>query len=157
MRTIPAGLLSAMNAPTYNGALLTFLTISHPDITTIHLVDNEVAVARGGVLYLTLGAESKLPGEQGDGVGNATLAIDAVDLTAITALRTVSLSSFVLVNIVLALGATPDTDYLDMGTYKWRNVTWNKDVASGDLSFDDDLDLIIPGDDLSPVNNPGAF
>lgn len=100
------------------------------------------------------------PSEDEGEIGNARLAIDAVnsDVSIVEAIRTMTPDTPATVEIVVAIASAPDaTPELDLGEFSWRNVEWNKTIASGDLTYDDTLDIVVPGYDCTPENTPGVF
>ena len=139
-----------------SAVLLTFLTITHPDLATpIRVVNDKVPQVRGGNTYNPFAFSVDLPPEKDDQIGNAKLTIDAVDLSIIAAIR--SITSPPSVAIALALASQPDTTEVDYGTYIWRNISYNSTTVSGDLVYDDILDINIPGLTFTPANVPGNF
>ena len=96
-----------------------------------------------------------LPPEKDDQIGSARLTIDAVDLSIIQAIR--SIQSPASVSIALALADQPDMTEVDYGTYTWRNLSYNSLTVSGDLAYDDILDILIPGLMATPQTVPGVF
>jgi len=157
MITLPAAWIAKALAPQANDVLLAFLTITHPDITTTYLVNDTVNQTRLGQVYTALGSLLILPPEQNGNQGIASLDIDAVDLSTITNLRTASpINGPLMVNIVLALASAPD-DGVSFGTFQWKPLAYTDLHASGQLVDEDPMDIMMPGDTLSPVNNPGAF
>ena len=157
MRAMPPALRAAALAAQTNAVLNEFLTITHPDLASpIYVVNNTQAIIRGGHTYLPFAFKVDLPTDKDGSIGNAKLTIDAVDLSIITAIR--SISSRASVGIVIALAGSPDaTPECNLGTFSWKNLIYNRTTVSGDLSYDDILDTLIPNDTFTPIYVPGVF
>lgn len=155
-RTIPAAIRAAALASRTNEVTLAFLDIEHDDLlAAIRVVNNPVAVTRGGNAYAPVDFKIVLPVDKDGEIGNASLIVDAVDRSIIIALR--SVVTPVSVTVAIALASAPDTTEVEYGTFLWRPITWNKLVASGDLTYDDRLSVLVPADCVTPDNVPGSF
>lgn len=153
---MPAALRAAALASQSPHAFLEFLTITHLELATpIRVVNNPVAITRGGNVYQPFAFAVELPSEKDGEISDAKLSIDAVDLSIILAIR--SISSRASVSIVIALADAPDSTEVDLGTFEWKDITYNKFAASGSLSYEDRLDILVPALCFTPTYTPGAF
>jgi hypothetical protein len=136
--------------------VLEFLTITHPSLATpIYVVNNSVAITRGGNVFAPFAFKVDLPVEKDGEIGNAKLTIDAVDLSIITSIR--SITTPATVAIVIALSDTPDTTEVDLGSFTWKNIIYNSLQVTGDLTYDEVLDILIPALTFTPQYVPGNF
>jgi hypothetical protein len=155
-RTVPAAIRSAALASRTNEVTLAFLDITHADLAAeLNFVNNTVAVVKGGKTYSPVSFKIILPSEKEGEDGTAQLSVCGVDQTIIIAIR--SINSAVKINLTVALASAPDTTEVEFGDFLWRPVTWQMRTASGELSYEDVLDIMFPGDIFSPVNVPGNF
>jgi hypothetical protein len=158
-KVLPTNLQVAAYASASPHALLEFLDIYHLDLPGdhyIHIVNNPVALTRLGVTYLPVHFTIVLPVDKDAQIGDAKLSMDAVDLVMIAAIR--SITSRATIKIVVALGDQPDaTPEVDLGTFDWKNVTYNRSTISGDLTCEDVLSTMVPSLVVSPTNVPGSF
>lgn len=156
MRTVPTAIRAAALAARTTEVTLAFLDIAHADLAaTLRLVNNMVAVTKGGNSYSPCAFSIVLPTDRDGEDGTAQLVVDAVDLSIITAIRTIETPAAITVTIALA--SAPDTTEVSYGTFLWRPVSWTKSAVSGELAYDDVLDILLPGDCFTPVNVPGNF
>lgn len=156
MRTLSPQLKAAAFASQTPKAIITFLTLAHPSLSSsIRVCNNSQPITRGGQSYAPFAFQVDLPPEKDDQIGSARLTIDAVDLSIIQAIR--SIQSPASVSIALALADQPDMTEVDYGTYTWRNLSYNSLTVSGDLAYDDILDILIPGLMATPQTVPGVF
>jgi len=156
MRTIPAVLRAASLASVCPHAVVSFLTITHADIASpIRLVNNPVALERGGYSYSPFAFTVELPAEKDGEIGDAKLSVDAVDLSIIAAIR--SIETAPSVEIAVALADSPDTTEVAFGSFLWRDITYNKFTVSGSLTYEDRLDIYVPSKCFTPTIVPGVF
>jgi hypothetical protein len=76
-----------------------------------------------------------LPGQGGDGPGEAQLSIDNTDRVIVDTLRSITDAADVLIEIILA--DTPDTVEVALPPLKLRDVTYNVSTVTGYLRFED--------------------
>lgn len=156
MRTVPAALQAASLYSQTPSAVVEFLTISHADLpASLYLVNNPAAITHDGQEYSPFAFRVELPADKDGEIGDARLIIDAVDLSIITAIR--SIQSRATVGIIVALADAPDTTEVDLGTFEWKDITYNATTVSGALTYEDRLDILVPGDTFTPVAVPGNF
>jgi len=155
-RTVPAAIQAAALASRTNEITLSFLDITHADLaSTLRLVNNTEAITKGGETYSPVAFQIILPTEKEGEDGTAQLSVCAVDQTIIMAIR--SINSAVKIGLTVALASDPDTTEVEYGDFLWRPVSWKKLTVSGELAYEDVLDIMFPGDIFSPVNVPGNF
>ncbi len=153
--TVPSAFRAASLAAQTNAQALTFVEISYNDgaAKTFRFVNDMEDVVKGGVTYTAMPITVTLPAT-GDDVGDASLTIDAVDLTVITAVR--QMLGRASVSVSVALASAPDSD-IDLGTFEWKDVTYNATQVTGTLAYADRLDVMVPALCMTPSNVPGNF
>jgi hypothetical protein len=139
-----------------NEVVLTFLSLSHPDLSApLYVVNNNVAIVKDGVTFAPFPFAISLPADTDGNIGNASLTIDAVDLSIITALK--SIDTAPTVSLVVALASDPQVTELDLGEFTWKEISYNEQTVSGELTYSDTLDLLVPSIVIDPVDLPGSF
>ena len=132
------------------------LTIDHADLAEpIRVVNNTEDVTVGADTYIAFPFEIELPGEAEDQLPKARLRIDNVDRQIVDAVRTVSGTPDVTLEIVLA----SDPTVTEMGPFEMqlRSADYDALVVSGDLVVEDVLNIRYPGDRFTPASHPGLF
>jgi hypothetical protein len=154
--TLPADLKAAALAVRTKEVVLAFVTISHADIATpIRIVNNSVAVTRGGLSLEGRNLSIDFPGDNYGNESPGRLTVDDVDLAIKAKIR--ALTSAPTVSIYIALASAPDTAYANFGTYLWKPISWNNYAVTGDLRYYDALDILIPCDCFTPTLVPGVY
>ena len=158
-RAVPSNLKAAVLASHMPDSVLSFLDIYHATVGHIYLVNNPVAITRqNGNTYQPFPFAITLPTDKDGQIGDARLTIDAIDLSIITAIRSLPANSRATVSITVALGSATNTaDEVSFGTFEWKNITYNQTTVSGDLTYEDRLDIMVPILTFTPVNTPGVF
>lgn len=153
MRTLPLPLwLASLQAQT-GERVFTFITFT-VDITDYAYVNNTEAVTRDSVSHLAHAFEVVLPSSQEKGIGDGSLTIDNVDRGLTEALRT-SVDP-IEVTVAIALFSDPD-DSVNIGTFQWKNISYDAFSVTGSLTYEDRLDVLTPYLIISPNNVPGSF
>jgi hypothetical protein len=135
--------------------LLLLITISHPDIDTIRLVNNTVDIVSRGNTFMAFPVKIALPPDDGETARELALELDNVSLELIAELRTVTSPMNFLVELVLA--SVPDVVQMDYGDLKLRSVTYNKNRVSGRLFMDNFLNTELTSEKYTPTTFPGLF
>jgi hypothetical protein len=154
MRTVSSAMRAAYLAAQTNEVVLTFLTVTYGG-SSHYFVNNMASVVKDGQTYSPFAFAVTLPPDKDGNIGDATLTIDAVDRSIITAIR--NATNRIIVNIVVALASDPDTDEVDLGTFEWKDISYNKVQVSGTLAYADVLDVLIPNLTITPTLVPGSF
>lgn len=153
------GLSSAAKADLYSpngsGVYLVLLTITHPDITTIRLVNDRQGLVSGGDTYTPLAFTARLPPDSAEGNPSAVLILDNVDQSIVAAARSITTPASVTIEVVRQ--SAPDTILV---TYSDLRLTGAKITATSiefDLSADPVVDESYPGLDFTPLSFPAGF
>lgn len=139
---------------------LILLTIIHPDILDgpLRLVNDHAELQRhvlvnGAstlVTHIALPFDIDLPGENPDSPSKAVLKVDNVDRRIVQAMR--ELQSPPTVDIEVVLKSQPDVTEVSFPGMTLRNVRYDVNAVSGDLSFES-----IYGEPVSIIITPHRF
>jgi hypothetical protein len=134
--------------------ILVLLDITHPDLTTIRVVNNNEDVVSGGNTYSAFPFDMPPPGEKEGEIARVRLRIDNIDRSIVQALRSIQSSPMVSLNIVMA--SSPNR--IEAGPFDMflKAAVYDKLVVEGELSFEDE-DEPFPGDSYVPALFPGLF
>ncbi|WP_025324508.1 DUF1833 family protein [Deferrisoma camini] len=156
MRTLSAAATRAITAQETGEAFLLLLTIDHPDLTQpIRVARNGEDVVSRGNTYTAYPFEIEIPEERGDRPPRVRLVLDNVDRQITEAIRPLTSSPTVTLEVVLA--SSPDT--VEAGPYDFtiRNITYDAQVITAELAYEDVLNLRFPADRFTPNLFPGLF
>ena len=137
-------------------AYLVLITISHPNIALpLTLTSDSVATVSNGVSFISCPFVFSIPDDQEDQLPVANLSLDNIDLSIVTAIRSLgTVPATVLMQVVMA--STPNAIEAQW-TVTMRNVEYDSSTVSADLRFDEILDEPFPGDLVTPATLPGVF
>lgn len=155
MSTLSAAAVQAAMAQNSATVWLQLLTIAHPDITTVRLVNNPVNISSRGNVYQAFPFELPLPQDVAESLASLTLTISNVDRRLVDELRSISDPMQVTLEVITA--AAPDTVELGPFTFDLVSATYNEDSISGRLSFEPILAEPFPAGSFTPQTNPGLF
>lgn len=117
---------------------LELVTINHPDwVDTLYFVNNNESIIFETNTYLPTDFSLKLPSQVEGENNNARLSISNIERTLIPLLRTVTTPLTMVVDIVTVNTSTGDITR-EAGPYAFElaNITYNKDVITGNLIYD---------------------
>lgn len=134
---------------------LMFVTLSHPDITSIYLVNNTVNQTSRGQEYQAFPMEITLPTDDGESQREVQIDFDNVSLELIDELRSITTPMDVKIEMILA--SDPDTVQLSLEELKLRSVTYDKQKISAKLYMDSFLNVELTSEKYTPTNYPGLF
>lgn len=135
--------------------LLTLITLSHDDFSTIYLVDNTVDIVSRGNTYLAFPMYITPPSDDGEAEREATIEFDNVTLELIEELRTVTTPISVIIETILA--SDLDTVQTDIQDLKLRNITYSKQRINAKLYMDSFLNVELNNERYVPNIYPGIF
>ncbi len=137
-------------------AFLILLTIDHNNLTSPIRVSNDAVdtVSRGNN-FISFPFELKLPDDQENAAPKARLVIDNIDRQIVSAVRNISSTANVLIEIVRA--ADPDTVEAQFIDFKLINVTYDAQRVEGDLTIEDFTAEPFPAASFSPSLFPALF
>lgn len=156
MRTLSSAAQAAIVASETGEAFLVLLTLSHAQLAApIRVTTDAVATVSGGETFNPFPFTVQLPSERGDQLAGATLVIDNIDRSVVTAMRSIGSAPTVEVKVVLA--SDPDTVEAGPFTYTLKNAKYDALTVEGDLAFEDILNEAFPGGSFVPFTHPGLF
>lgn len=155
-RSLSAALNSAILSQSSDKVLLTLLEISHEDLDdSIRLVNNTEKVIHDGKEYLPYWFTLALPREDNGKIESVKLVLDNTDRTMVYAARSISSPAKVTIKVVLA--SSPDTVELELADMILRNVSYDVNLVSGELIFEERLSYQVPALSFTPNDFPGIF
>ena len=147
---------SDMFASSTGEGLLVLLTIDHTDLSVpIRVVNNNVNVTSRGDEFIAYPFDLELPAAAPETAPRARLTIDNVTREIGEAVRSISSSPTVLIEVV----RTDDFDTLELAfpLLKLRNVRFDASQVTGDI-LSEDLQLEpYPAHTFAPSSFPGLF
>jgi len=135
---------------------LVLLEIDHPSLTTpIRVTSDAAFTVSGGNTFLPFPFQFTFPDDQTDQIPIAKLTIDNIDLSIITAIRSMGNTPATVV-MYMVLASTPNVVENTIAM-TMRNVNYDALTVTCDLRFEEILDEPYPGDQVTPATIPGVF
>lgn len=148
--------MRAMFAQETGEVFLVCLTITHPDITTLRLVNNAAAVARSAGTYQPYPMQLMLPAQRDDQLPQVDIVIDNVDREVLRQIRTLSGVPKVTMEVILA--SSPDTVEAGPFDFVLKHAGYDVLAITGTLGYEDDiLNQQVPSMQYTPSNSHGLF
>jgi hypothetical protein len=119
------------------------------------IVNNNVDLTSNGNVYEANAFSIVLP-NQNDKIPKSKLVIDNTDKRIYNEIVS-ALTEEISANVSMIMSS--DLDYIEQGpiNFKMTNAIHNKKNVTFDLTFEDNLSEIFPGDDITPENFSGLF
>lgn len=155
---VSANFTNELYKPQTSIALFTLVEITHTQISTIRLVDNNEAITYLTNTYSPMALTFEMPSESGELVTNASLQIDNIDRTVILALRTITTTERpeVTVTIISDLNGTI-TKERGPYTFILKDIAYDLYSIKLSLSYNDELTYAFPTISMTPENCPALF
>lgn len=135
---------------------LLLLTINHASLAQpIRVVNNLENVVSGGNTYIAFPFQITLPQDREDQPPKMRLAIDNVDRSIVTAVRTLTSPPTITLDVVLA--SQPNTIEATFPGFTLRNTKYDALVVEGDLNLEDISNEPYPKDSFTPTLAPALF
>lgn len=135
---------------------LVLLEISHPDIDTIRIVNNTVAVERTEGTYLPYPFEAVLPDDTDNASPQVQLRIDNCSREVTRVLRELAGVPKCTMRVVLA--SNPDHDEVGPFAFSLLSVDYDAFVISAAIGYEEDfLNQAVPAQSYIPSTSPGIF
>jgi hypothetical protein len=154
-RTLSAAAVRELLAQESGEVFLQLLTLSHPQMTTLRVVNNTQDVVSRGNTYLAFPFSLELPADLAEEMPNVQLMISNADRRLVDELRTVVDPITVTLEIVAA--GVPDTVEVGPFSFDLSRVVYGKDTITGTLSTEPILQEPFPADTFNPKDFPGLF
>jgi len=135
--------------------LLTLLTITHPSITTVRLVNDIVNIVSRGDTYVAIPFKMTPPKDTEDARREAELTLDNVSLELVDELRAVTTPMSVKVELILA--SLPNVVQVSYDELKIRSISYDKNSIRATLFMDDFLNTEMTSEKYGTDLYPGLF
>jgi len=156
VRTLTVAAKQSIFAQNTDIVWLLLLTIDHAELADpIRVVNNIENVFSRGNTYTAFPFEITLPGDDEDRPPGVNLSIGNVDRSVIIALRGLSSSP----TVVLELVTTNDVNAVEIGPleFTFDTITYDAITVSGDLTYEPILTQNYPAHSFVPNLFPGLF
>jgi ABC-type Fe3+-hydroxamate transport system substrate-binding protein len=154
-RVFSAAALREMLAQTSGEVFHQLLTISHPDMTTIRVVDNTQDVVSRGNTYTAFPFGLSLPADATERLPVAQLSISNVDRRLVDEIR--SLSGPMTATLEIVTATTPDTVEVGPFVFDIVSAEYDRETITATLAYEPILAEPFPADSFDPQRFPGLF
>lgn len=146
----------ALNAAETAEVFTVLLTLAHPDLDTpIRVCDGGADVTSRGEHFIAYPFALALPEDEDGRAPRARLSIDNVERQIVAAVRNLSTSPFVTIEIIRR--AAPDVVEARFEDFRFTNISYDSQVIEGDLTVEDFTAEPYPAACFSPSLFPGLF
>lgn len=156
MRVLTPQAASAIIARETEEVFLACLTLTHPDLDTIRIVNNTETVIRVVGSYQPYPFEAVLPEDTDAASPHVTIRIDNCDREVTRKLR--DLEGVPKCTLEVILASSPNT--VEVGPFEFAVLSAEYDalLISVQLGYEEDfLNQAVPSQIYSPTNSPGLF
>lgn len=154
-RALSAQAVRELLAQESGEAFLQLLTLTHPQMTTVRVVNNTQNVTSRGNVYTAFPFSITLPADVVDELPGLTLSISNVDRQLVDELRT--LMDPITVTLEIVSASTPDTVEVGPFDFEMLQVRIAVDRITGTLMTDPLLQEPFPATTYNPKDFPGLF
>lgn len=160
-KTVSNTFRAAMQASQINDDIVALLRFQHDLIPAadfpdgICLVPWHEDVTSNGIDYIACAIRAQMPSEDAKSLPRVPIEIDNLDPQYIDAMRLID--SPVQTTVSAILLSDPDTIELGPYDFELRQAKYDRNVITGELTFDPILNLAYPVDTYSPSRFPGLF
>ena len=158
-RTTSTALRQLANSQESGQVLVALIDISHSTIIggPLRLVQDVKPMVSQGNVYTAFPFEITLPDDNENATPRVKLAIDSVDQTIMTAIRTMPPGEPPTITVTLVLASQPDVIEMQMTGMVLRMVTGTSTRLEGDLLIDEEDLQRFPEGSFTPFDFPGLF
>lgn len=154
-RQLTNKLLTEVFSQESSDPLLLLVTVSHPDFSTLYLVNNTEDVVSRSNTYISFPMSIRLSPDDGETARNVQISFDNVSLELIDEMRSVITPMDVEIEAVLA--SDPDTVEIGFGELRLVNIKYDQKTIRGSLILDDFLRTELTSEKYTPTIYPGLF
>lgn len=155
-RTLTGETRAALHAPQTDEIFTVLLTISHPDMPeAIRVCSGGRNVTSRGNDFIAYPFSLHLPEDEEGRSPRARLSIDNVERHIVQAVRNLTSSPFVTIEIIRH--AAPDVVEARFDDFRFTNITYDSQAVEGDLTVEDFTAEPYPAACFSPSLFPGLF
>lgn len=152
---LSAELLAQIFAQESDDPYLALVTLSHPDLTTIRLVNNSVDIESRGNTFQAFPMKLKFPVDDGESAKEFTIEFDNVSLELIEEIRSVTTGISVTIEMILA--SMPDVVQYSQDELVIFSVNYNASRIVAKIILDNFLNTEMTSEKYAPNNFPGLF
>ncbi len=158
-RTTSVAMRQLASAQESGQVLVALIEISHSLIVNgpLRLVQDVKPVVSNGNTYTAFPFEIILPDDGAEAPPRVKLAIDAVDQTIMTTIRSLPPGEPPTITVSLVLASQPDIIEMAMTGMVLRTVTGDAQRIEGELLIDEEDLLRFPEGSFTPFDFPGMF
>lgn len=155
-RNISPAARAALHAPETSEVFLVLLTLHHAEMPVpVRVCNNGADITSRGEIFIAYPFQLTLPDDEDNRPPRARLAIDNVDRQIVQAVRSLTSSPSVTIEIIRA--AAPDTVEARFEDFRFTNITYDSHRVEGDLTVEDFTAEPYPAAGFSPSLFPGLF
>lgn len=154
-QTLTPELLTQLYGQTSNDPFLMLVTISHPSITTIRLVNNMEDIVSNSLTFTAFPMKIRLPTDDGESSREVDIEFDNVSRALIDELRIITTSLNVKIEMVLF--SNPNEIQMIVEDLKLRSISYDQSRIRAKLFFDNFLNVEMTSAKYSSTDFPGLF
>lgn len=155
-RNLTPAARAALHAPETADVFLVLLTLHHADMPIpIRVCNNTSDITSRGDVYIAYPFHLTLPDDEDNRPPRARLTIDNVDRQIVQAVRSLTSSPTVTIDIIRA--AAPDVVEAQFQDFRFTNISYDSHMVEGDLTVEDFTAEPYPAAAFSPSLFPGLF
>ena len=155
-RNITPAARAALHAPETDDVFLVLLTLDHADMSApIRVCNNTTDITSRGDIYIAYPFQLTLPDDEDNRPPRARLTIDNIDRQIVQAVRDLTSSPTVTIDIIRA--AEPDVVEAQFQDFRFTNISYDSHMVEGDLTVEDFTAEPYPAASFSPSLFPGLF
>lgn len=153
MRTLSTAAREAMFSESTDECMVVLLELQFD--TVIRVVNNSEDVVSLTETYQAYDFKITMPEERDDRISKVNLEISNVDPSLMEALSALEEP----VNIIMQLVLLSDPDEIEAGPFSFKliNISFDSQIITGTLAFEDILNESYPGHRVTPGTHPAAF
>lgn len=134
---------------------LELLTLMHPGMTTVRVVNNTESIASRGEVFQGFPFQVKLPQDAADRMSTATLTISNVDRSLIDEIRSLTGNPKVKFEVISA--TRPDDVEFGPLEFELAVAAWDAHTITGTLTYEPVTQQPFPAGVFDPQRFPGLF
>jgi Domain of unknown function (DUF1833) len=153
--TLSPEVLAQLFAQSSDDPFLTLVTLSHPDFTTIRLVNNTVDIVSRGDTYTAFPMRIRLPVDDGESSRDFAIDFDNASLALVEAVRSVTTAIDIKIEMILA--SLPDAVQMSFEDLTIATLTYSAQRITARIVLDGFLNVEMTSERYNPSNYPGLF
>lgn len=154
-RTISPATLREMFAQETDSVFLVLLTLEHPDMETIRVVNNTEDIVSRGNVYTAFPFDARLPPDVSEQLGTVALTISNVDRRLIDEIRVIEGPIAATMEVITA--SAPNVVEVGPLEFDMVDSEYNVDSITSTLAYEPILDEPFPAGTFNPQQFPAIF